>query len=145
MAYGIVFLIGLVSFGYSAEQVLNPLAGVRRSHIQGNVPVEFDQVLKRDLTTYFQELNKDVLTVQYELLRNTPSQVGVGSPKYYIWVKIYGQKGMIDEGAVKVAAEAKKLFIVLTFEAIADLKKSPEQIDRIFPLSVGDKIRSRLK
>ena len=100
MAYGIVFLIGLVSFGYSAEQVLNPLAGVRRSHIQGNVPVEFDQVLKRDLTTYFQELNKDVVTVQYELLRNTPSQVGVGSPKYYIWVKIYGQKGMIDEGAV---------------------------------------------
>ena len=30
-------------------------------------------------------------------------------------------------------------------DAIADLKKSPEQIDRIFPLSVGDKIRSRLK
>ena len=74
-----------------------------------------------------------------------PTQVSVGTPKYYIWVKLYGQKGLIEEGAVKVAAVEKTQFTVLNYSTIADLKKSPEKINQVFPLPVGDKIRSRIK
>ncbi len=150
MEFGIIFLFGVLSFGYPASKILHPkilhpLVRVQNSHIQGNVPSQFNKVLKRDLLAYFQDLDKQVVTVEYELLRKNPTQVGVASPKYYLWVKTYGQKGLIDEGAVKVAAVEKIRFIVVNYLAIADLKKSPENINRIFPLPVSDKIRARLK
>ncbi len=140
-----ILFIGLASFGYPPLQLLHPLASVQSSQIQGNVPVQFHKILKRDLTTYFQDMYKEVITVEYELLRDVPTQVGVALPKYYIWVKIYGQKKLLDEGAVKVAAVERKLFTVSNYLAIADLKKSPERINQVFPLPVGDKIRTRLK
>ncbi len=153
MTYIAILLIGIASFGYPPLKVLHPLAIVQGSHIKvntPNVPEQFDKLLKRDLTSYLQDTYKEVVvTVEYELLRAKPTQVGVALPKYYIWVKIYrqtsGQKVLIDEGAVKVAAVEKTHFTVLTYLAIADLKKSPERINQVFPLALGDKIRARLK
>ncbi|MCY7332990.1 MAG: hypothetical protein LH649_10100 [Pseudanabaena sp. CAN_BIN31] len=140
-------LVGLLSFSGLGYFVAVPLqlAKVQNSHIQRNVPSQFDEVLQRDLTSYFQGLNAEIIKVEYELLRNVPTQVSVGTPKYYIWVKLYGQKGLIEEGAVKVAAVEKMQFTVLNYSAIADLKKSPERINQVFPLPVGDKIRSHIK
>jgi hypothetical protein len=140
-------LVGLLSFSGLGYFVAVPLqlAKVQNSHIQGNVPPQFNMFLQRDLTSYFQGLNAEIIKVEYELLRNVPTQVSVGTPKYYIWVKLYGREGLLDEGAVKVAAVEKTQFTVLNYSAIADLKKSPERINQVFPLPVGDKIRSRLK
>lgn len=142
-----LLFVGLLSFSGIGYFVAVPLqlAKIQNSHIQGNVPNQFDQVLQRDLISYFQDLNKEVIKVEYELLSKIPTQVGVGTPKYYMWVKLYGEKGLIEEGAVKVAAVEKTQFIVLNYLAIADLTKSSEKINQIFPLLVGDKIRSRLK
>ncbi|WP_162615626.1 hypothetical protein [Pseudanabaena sp. ABRG5-3] len=150
-----ILLIGIASFGYAPLKLLHPLAIVQGSHIKvnaPNVPEQFDKLLKRDLTSYLQDIYKEVVTVEYELLRAKPTQVGVALPKYYIWVKIYrqnrqisGQKVLIDEGAVKVAAVERTHFTVLNYLVIADLKKSPERINQVFPLPVGDKIRLRLK
>jgi len=149
MTYITILLIGIASFGYVPLKLLHPLLIVQNSHTQGNVPKQFDKLLKRDLITYFQEIYKENVTVEYELLRDIPTQVGVALPKYYIWVKIYGQisgqKTLLDEGAVKVAAVEKTHFTVLNYLAIADLKKSPERINQVFPLALGDKIRARLK
>ena len=148
MTVSMILFIGLASLGYPPLRLLHPLhplAIAQNSHTQGNVPEQFDQLLKRDLITYFQDIYKEVVTVEYELLREIPTQVGVALPKYYIWVKIYSQKVLLDEGAVKVAAVEKTHFTVLNYLAIADLKKSPERINQIFPLPVGDNIRSRLK
>lgn len=148
MTVSMILFIGFASLGYPPLRLLHPLYPLtisQNSHIQGNVPEQFDQLLKRDLITYFQDLSKQEVTVEYELLREIPTQVGVALPKYYIWVKIYSQKVLLDEGAVKVAAVEKTHFTVLNYLAIADLQKSPERINQVFPLSVGDKIRSRLK
>ena len=148
MTVSMILFIGLASLGYPPLRLLHPLhplAIAQNSHTQGNVPEQFDQLLKRDLITYFQDIYKEVVTVEYELLREIPTQVGVALPKYYIWVKIYSPKVLLDEGAVKVAAVEKTHFTILNYLAIADLKKSPERINQIFPLPVGDKIRSRLK
>ncbi|PZO36957.1 MAG: hypothetical protein DCF19_19925 [Pseudanabaena frigida] len=145
MTFSIILFIGLASFGYPPLRLLHPLDGVQNSQIQGNVPKQFHKILKRELTTYFQEMYKEAVTVEYELLRDVPTQVGVALPKYYIWVKIYSQKVLLDEGAVKVAAVERKLFTVSDYLAIADLKKSSEKINQVFPLALGDKIRARLK
>ncbi|MBD2188254.1 hypothetical protein [Pseudanabaena mucicola] len=149
MQYSLGFVMILLGFlGFSTQQTSNPLAEVHDSHIQGNVPSQFAKVLQRDLDKYFQDLNSDVKTVQYELLRPVPTQVGVGVPKYYLWVKLYGhhgQKNLLDEGAVKVAAVEQTHFTVLNYFAIADLQKYPETINQTFPLPVGEKIRKRIK
>jgi len=148
MTFSMILFIGFASLGYPPLQLLHPLhplAIAQNSHIEGNVPEQFDQLLKRDLITYFQEIYKQAVTVEYELLREQSTQVGVALPKYYIWVKIYRQKLLLDEGAVKVAAVEKTHFTVLNYLAIADLRKSPERINQVFPLPVGNKIRSRLK
>jgi hypothetical protein len=145
MTLSLILFMGIASFGYPPLRLLHPLAIAQGSQIQGNVPKQFDQLLKRDLIAYFQDLYKEAVTVEYELLREIPTQVGVALPKYYIWVKIYSQKVLLDEGAVKVAAVEKTHFTVLNYLAITALKKSPERINQVFPLPVGDKIRSRLK
>ena len=152
MEYGMILFIGIASFGYPPLKVLHPLAIVQGSHIKvntPNVPEQFDKLLKRDRTSYLQDIYKENVTVEYELLRDIPTQVGVALPKYYIWVKTYGQisgqKTLLDEGAVKVAAVEQTHFTVLNYLAIADLKKSPERINQVFPLALGDKIRARLK
>jgi len=152
MEYSMILLIGIASFGHAPLKLLHPLAIVQGSHVKVNtpdVPQQFDKLLKRDLNNYFQDTYKETVTVEYELLRAKPTQVGVALPKYYIWVKIYRQisrqKALIDEGAVKVAAVEKTHFTVLNYLSIAELKKSPERINQIFPLPVGNKIRLRLK
>ena len=147
MEFMTLVFVGVFSFSSIGYLVAVPsqLAKVQNSHIQSNVPSQSDTVLQRDLTSYFQDSNKEVIKVEYELLRKVPTQVGVGTPKYYMWVKLYGQKGLLEEGAATVAAVEKREFTVLNYLTIADLKKSSERTNQVFPLTVGDKIRSRLK
>ena len=63
---------------------------IAESQIRGNVPElkDFDRFFKRDLEAYFANPGKAV-HVDYELLRATPTQVAVASPKFYAWVKVY--------------------------------------------------------
>ncbi|OIP78123.1 MAG: hypothetical protein AUK48_02355 [Oscillatoriales cyanobacterium CG2_30_44_21] len=144
MTYSLIFLMTLLSVGYPTTLLISPLASVQDSHIQGNTPSNFAQVLKRDLLKHFQAPDDGSITVEYEMLRDIATQSGVALPKYYIWVKMYGQEGIVAEGAVKVAAIAKKKFEVLDYLSIADLAKSPERINQVFPIPIGDKIRARL-
>lgn len=81
----VILAIFLLIVGNSAvlcqESVIDSIAD---SHIQANVPSEkdFDNFLKRDLAAYFKDdLKKDV-TVEYELLRNAPTQSGIAFPKF---------------------------------------------------------------
>jgi len=65
MTYSLILLIGIVSFGYPPLQLWHPFAIAQGSQVQGNVPKQFDKLLKRDLITYFQDLYKEVVTVEY--------------------------------------------------------------------------------
>ena len=60
------------------------------SHIRANVPDEkdFDSFLRRDLASYFKELKKKSVVVEYQLLRTGPTQSGTAFPKFYVWVRI---------------------------------------------------------
>ena len=88
---------------------------IQRSHIEANVPGpgEFEKLLKRDLASYFaQARKKKNLPVEFELLRDGPTQSGVSYPKFYAWVRIAGGKSPEDRGAVRLAAIEKKRFEV---------------------------------
>ena len=127
-------------------QMERMMAEVAKSHIEGNVPsqADFDRFLQRDLTAYFRKAAGKPVTVRYELLRDGPTQTGVAYPKYYLWVKVFRDGKQSDEGAVRVAAIAKREFGVAEYLPKAEMQKQPEQIYSVFPATVGDKIKERL-
>ena len=120
---------------------------ISTSHIKGNAPQDavFAKYLQRDLITYFTKLTGKKLTVEYEFLRQGATQSGLSYPKYYLWVKLRHGKRILHEGAVRVAAIEQKQFEVTDYLSKADMKKSPLQIEGVFPPSVAEKIRQRLK
>lgn len=118
-----------------------------QSHIEENAPAksEFEKILKRDLESYFKRATRKAVTVQHEFLRDGPTQSGVSYPKYYLWVKIYDRKRLIDEGAVRAAAMEQKQFEITDYLSRNAMRNGPEQIDTVFPQPVGDRIRGCIK
>jgi hypothetical protein len=73
----------------------------------------FNEYLKRDLKGYFCAESK-VCEVEYELLRDGPTQTGISYPKYYVWVRCF-RKNTLREGAARVAAVEQTRFDVTNF------------------------------
>jgi hypothetical protein len=111
------------------------------SHIEANVPkgALFDEYLKRDLNAYFCADSKDC-TVEYELLREGPTQTGISYPKYYLWARCLRKKTVEREGALRVAAIEQKRFDVTNFLSRDDISKSPEEVGSVFPAALVDKV-----
>ena len=146
MTYLTRSLIGgvvLLTVSCAAACQSNPIAA---SHIEANVPSEqdFDVFMKRDLEQYFREEKKQPVTVDYELLRNGPTQSGTAFPKFYAWVIVKADGVIIEEGAVRVAAMEKKRFGVYEYLSQAEIERDVEKIYRVFPGEVADKIKKKL-
>jgi hypothetical protein len=119
---------------------------IAQSHIRANVPDKrvFDKFLKRDLQQYFKASKRKTVKIEYELLREGPTQSGIAYPKFYAWVTVRDHRTVVEEGAARVAAVEKKHFDVTDFLSKADIERSPMTLDRVFPGPVADKIRERL-
>jgi len=116
------------------------------SHIRANVPDEkdFDAFLKRDLELYFKELKKKDVAVEYQLLRDGPTQSGTAFPKFYVWVTVKENGTLLEDGAARVAAMEKKRFGVYDYLARADIERDVEKIYQVFPRPVADKIKEKI-
>jgi len=118
-------------------QLLNPLSEVQKSHIEENVPPEetFNSILNRNLIQYFQSNFKNTkLKISYQLLRATPTQSGVSYPKYYAWVTVKSETGIVlEKGAVRLAAIEKVRFEVTNFVSSKEIQVAPEKLDPVFP------------
>jgi hypothetical protein len=120
---------------------------VQESHIEANIPSDrnFEAFLKRDLEEYFKKSVGRHVSVQYEFLRNGPTQSGVSYPKYYLWVTVSEKKKTIKSGAARVAAVGKKYFEVTDFLSVEEIKRDKEAIYSVFPRLVADRIKDKLK
>ena len=125
----------------------SPMGGIAESHIRGNVPerADFGPFMERDLGAYFGNLASKPVRVTYELLRDGPTQTGVGYPKFYLWVTVNEGSRTAQSGAVRVAAIEKKRFEVTHFLSVAEIRTNPEAVYTVFPRPVGDKIRAKSK
>src|SRR5262249_9071060 len=119
---------------------------IAESHIRENVPDKdvFDGFLKRDLEKYFKEVKKKAATIEYEVLRKEPTQVGISYPKFYAWVVIREGETIIEEGAVRLAAIDKERFDVAQYLDRAEIERDPEKVYDAFPRDVGDKIKEKI-
>lgn len=114
-------------------------------HIDANVPEQnnFRSFLIRDLNSYFTSASKKPVSVEYDLLRDFPTQTGIAYPKYYAWVRISDGTSVIEQGAVRLAACDKTTFQVTDFVSKARIQQDPEMIRSIFPAQLCPAIVSR--
>lgn len=102
-------------------------ADILKSHIKANVSPEseFNTYLVRDLIHYFNTdtATKDI-TINYELLRDNPTQSGAAFPRFYLWVKVYSNNQLIKQGAIRIAAIEKKQLKVYDFLSKYDIQKT---------------------
>ncbi len=119
---------------------------IQRSHIEANVPssADFNRILQRDLENYFTKGNKKKVHVEFEMLRDGPTQSGVAYPKFYAWVRILEGKSKLNEGAVRLAAIDRKKFEVTDFIGRSAIEAHPEALTQVFPAAVCEKIKSKI-
>lgn len=127
-----------LSVGCRSQNVMSDIA---KSHIEANVPKGklFDEYLRRDLKSYFCA-DAQNCRVEYEFLRDGPTQTGIAYPKYYLWAKCFKGSSIATEGAVRVAAVERKNFDVTNFLSREEISESPSQVASIFPAPLVDKI-----
>jgi len=120
--------------------------GIRQSHTEANVPAEkqFNAFLKRDLLSYFKrEVGPATTAVEYQLLRSAPTQSGVASPKYYLWVRAVAGSALAQEGAVRVAAVGQTHFEVTNFMPATSIREQPNQVSAVFPAALVPLVLSK--
>ena len=117
---------------------------IAQSHIDANVPDKssFNRLLERDLKTYFERTLKrgDPLRLEYQLLRDGPTQTGISYPKFYLWVKVYTGKETMAEGAIRVAAVERQRFDVTDFITKNNIVAEPAKVQLVFPAALNEKI-----
>lgn len=129
-----LFLLGLVVAGLLSACTV-PEAPVQRS--DANV------ALIQELETYLEPDFGEDLVVEYDLLRDVPTQVGVALPKYYVWLTARQGTTVVVAGAARIAAEGEDRFSVLNFVPQSAIADDPEQLTRIFPAALIPDIEAR--
>lgn len=123
------------------------LQDVQRPHIEANVPepADFSRLLRRDVGRYFEQgRKKKAVLVDFELLRDGPTQSGVSYPKFYVWVRLDGDKSPEDRGAVRVAAIERKRFEVTDFISEREILNDKNRIYSVFHQQVCERIESKV-
>jgi hypothetical protein len=120
---------------------------IQISHVDGNLPdaADFDRFLRRDLGGYFSRPDQKPPLVEFEFLRDGPTQSGVSYPKFYVWVRVNGGEAPDKRGAVRLAAVERKRFEITDFVAESEIRKDRDRIYSIFPAPVCEKILEKLQ
>jgi hypothetical protein len=141
----IAFLVLVSSSTVACQSSI--IDSIHQSHNDENVPDEkdFDNFLERDLAAYFKESTGKDVVVEYELLRNTPTQSGTSFPKFYVWVKVKVKDNLIEEGAVRLVTIDNKQFDITHYLKRTDMESNTGEIYTVFPKPVGDKIKQKIK
>ncbi len=145
----ITLIFVLFSLGCSSDQPENKntqaevMNLIQKSHIEANVlPTDlFDSCMQRDLSSYFSKEFNGNVTVDYQMLRDSPTQAGLSWPKYYVWVIIKKQGIIKGKGAARVAAINKERFEVFQFISAEDIENNSTQLNEYFPQSLHGKIK----
>jgi hypothetical protein len=128
--------------------VAEPVVEQINAAVEANVPSAevFGSLLHRDLLLYFLKAdNKNTTSVMYQLLRDTPTGPPQWGPRpnqrgayptYYLWVRIFSDSTLSDEGAVRVMAIERNRFEVTHFLSRAEIMKNPSLVSKIVPLNL---------
>jgi len=118
-------LMGLTS-------LLPPLPGAAQT---SSLAQPFEARLQRGLRAHFGHAGR----IEFNLLRNAPTQSGIAWPKYYAWVRILGDDPLQPprEGAARLADLDGGTVEVTHFIAAQQIRaEGTATVDRIFPAAL---------
>jgi hypothetical protein len=120
--------------------------------VEANVPPAdaFGTLLDRDLLAYFLKTDRpNVTSVTFQLLRDTPTgpaqwgplpnQRGT-YPAYYLWVRVFSDSTLLDEGVVSAMAVERNRFTIRSFMPRAEILRNPSQAGKIVPLNLVEAV-----
>jgi len=121
-------------------------AMIRESNIRGNVPdpAHFRTFLDRDLRAYFSSKMAEPVSVEYQLLRDEPTQTAFWYPIYFAWVRVRNHKHKLVQGAVKMTAIDKKEFDISDFFSEADIRRDPRVLEKAYPPAACEILRKKV-
>jgi hypothetical protein len=122
------------------------LALISIGHIEANAPDEahFDALLTSSLETYCRDMaGGKPVTVRYAMLRDGPTQAGLGFPKYYVWVEVFDGPSRIVQGAAKAVGIDRQTLEITDFFSEATIANLPLSLYRTFPKAVADASMAR--
>jgi len=123
----------------SVATLVEAQPAIQRSQIETNVPTAtaFDALLRRDLQAYFLSSHEpEATSLEFQLLRDRPTQAGVSYPKYYLWVRVSSVSGLLTEGAVRLAAVDGERFEVTHFMPTSEIQAAPASVNSVFPAAL---------
>ena len=108
---------------------------VASSHVEANAPAsdQFQKLMVRDLKFYLDARTGLDLKIEYDLLRDGPTQTGISYPKYYVWVRGLDEDRVIIDGAARVAAIDRSRFEITHFLPRQKIRGSSADVEKIFP------------
>ncbi len=120
--------------------------GCRDARFDAHVPpgAEFERLLQRDLGAYFAVRFRGPVHERHELLQAGPARVGA-YPTYYAWVRVASAGAPPLEGVVVLRAVERTHFQVVDFASADELRRDLGLAERLFPRSVAEEVRGRLK
>lgn len=110
---------------------------------ESSSPMAQNAALAEALASYLAPSLGPDLRVEYALLRDIPTQVGVAVPKYYVWFVASQQGQVVADGAARIAALSEEEFTVLNLVSRSDILDDLAQLEGIFPAALVPEIERR--
>lgn len=129
-----------LAFGFAAperveaRQIQDPQAAHIAAHVPD--PDDFDTFLQRDLRAFLGDRAGERL--DFDLLRDRPTQSGLSYPKFYLWVRTGS-----TSGAMRAAAIDRHHFEVTDFVDRNAILNGEPDLAAIFPAALVGPIRAR--
>lgn len=145
-AAALILLALLAGAGLCAVSPVLILALISMAHIKANAPDEahFDELLTSSLETYCRDMGGGKpVTVRYAMLRDGPTQAGLGFPKYYVWVEVFDGPRRIVQGAAKAVGINRQELEITDFFSEATIGNLPLSLYRTFPKAAADAAMAR--
>jgi hypothetical protein len=139
MNFRILFLILSSTFLWSQWCSAQEVEVQNDSAVLQNISSSFE----RDLTKYFFGETPAGAKVDYELLRQGPTQVGVAYPEYYIWIKASKNKNIITEGSARLQQTDRAQFLITDYINLQTIRENPSALEKVFPKALIQNILTR--
>lgn len=115
------------------------------SHAAGAVEQRnrLQEPLADGIAVYARQTLGRAVTVEFESLRDAPTQSGIAYPKFYVWARLFEDTKLVPEGAMRVAAINDDRFQVTDYVTAAQIVSEPEQLARIFPAELLGRLKAK--
>ncbi|WP_294223140.1 hypothetical protein [uncultured Chryseobacterium sp.] len=112
---------------------------------ESNLPgdEDFQKEIQSELNRYFSEEPNKTLKINWHLLNNKPLEKENSYPEYFVWVKIYEDKRLVNQGLTKLLVKDKK-FHSISFMNDERLRQVPYDAEREFTPEILEKIKDKI-